>query len=96
MAEVGEDDLLEVDLVHLPARVVHVAACPHEERRLAFGVALADHLVNPGDGCGVAAGAGQETVARDDFLDRADELRLGLREDDQMVADPLQVGDDVR
>ena len=62
MAEVGEDDLLEVDLVHLPARVAHVPVGPHQQRRLPLGVALTDHLVNAGDRCGVAARARQEAA----------------------------------
>ena len=59
-AEVGEDDLLEVDLVELPAGVVDVAVGPHEQRRLPRGVGLADHVVHARDEPRLAPRAGEE------------------------------------
>src|SRR5258708_14187258 len=96
VAEVGEDDLLEVDLVQLPAGVVDMAVGPYEQRRLPLGVALTNHLMNASHGRRIAARACEEAMARDDLLDRPDQLPLALGEDDQGVADPLQGGGDVR
>ena len=45
---------------------------------------------------GVRARAGEQTVAGEDLLDRAGELRAAVGEDDQVIADALEVGDDVR
>ena len=95
-SQVGEDDLLEVDLVELPAGVVDVPVGAHEQRRLALGVALADHVVNARDGCRVAARAGEEAVAREDLVDRPGKLEWRPGEDHEVVADPFEVGDDVR
>ena len=95
VAEVGEHDLLEVDLVLLPAAVVDVPVGAHEQRRLPFGVALADDVVHARDARGVAARAGQQPVARDDLRDRSVQLRGALGERDQVIADALELGDDV-
>ena len=81
--------------MQLPARVVDVAVGAHEQRRLALGVALADHLVDARDRGRVGARAGQEAVAREDLVDRPDELGVRLGEDHEVVADALEVGDDV-
>jgi hypothetical protein len=59
-------------------------------------VAGLDHLVHARDGLRVVAQPGQEPVARDDLLEWAGELRAGPREDHEVIADALQVGDDVR
>ena len=81
--------------MHRPARVVDVAVRAHEQRRLPLGVALAHDLVQPRYVLGLVARAGQQAVRRDDLLDRADELRPAGGEDDEVVADALEVGDDV-
>jgi hypothetical protein len=52
--------------------------------------------VDTRDGGAVRARPGEQTMAGEDLLDRADELRAAVGEDDQLVADPLEVGDDVR
>ena len=95
LAEIREDDLLEVELVHRPARVVDVAVRADEKRRLPLGMALAHDLVQARDVVRLVARAGEEPVRRDDLLDRPDELRPARREDDEVVADPLEVGKDV-
>ena len=96
IAEVGEDDLLEVHLVQLPARVVDVAVRAYEQRRLTFGVALADHLVHPRDGRRVGARSGEQAMACDDLVDRRGSERARVGQDHEVVAHPLEIGDDVR
>ena len=73
-----------------------MAVRAHEQRRLPLGVALADHLVDARDRGGFRARAGEQAVAGEDLVDRAGELRATAREDDQLIADPLEIGDDVR
>ena len=48
------------------------------------------------DGGRIGARPGEQPVAGDDLVDRAGELDPRLREDDEVIADPLEVGDDVR
>ena len=97
VAEVREHDLLEVDLVQLPAGVVDVAVGAHEQRGLALGVALADHVVDARDRRRIGARPGQQAMARDDLVDRRRRAaRCRGREDHEVIADPLEVGDDVR
>ena len=79
----------------LPAAVVDVPVRAHEQRRLPFGVALADDVVHARDARGVAARAGQQSVAGDDLRDRSVQLRGALGERDQVIADALELGDDV-
>src|SRR5215813_8694143 len=74
VAEIRENDLLEIDLVQLPPRVVDVPVRAHEEARLAVGVTLADHRVDACDLLRVAACAGEEPMARQDVVDRPHEL----------------------
>ena len=76
-AEIGEDDLFEVDLVHLPGRVVHVAVGAHEQRRLTLGVALADHVVHSRDRRRIGALRGEQAMAsRRSRRSDADELHV--------------------
>ena len=49
-----------------------------------------------GSVCVVAAGPGQPVVGGEQRLDLAGEPHLGVDEHDEVVADPLEVGDDVR
>lgn len=60
-----------------------------------LAVARVDHREPAVERAGIAAGADQELVALDNRVDVADELHLGRRQDDEVVADALQVGDDV-
>src|SRR4051812_10135339 len=96
VAEVGEHDLLEIHLVRLPTCVVHVPVHAHEQARLARGVGLADHIVGARNSGRVAARAREEPMTREDLVDRRGELRVRFGEDHEVVADPFEVGDDVR
>ena len=93
---VGEHDLLEIDLVDLPAAVVDMAVGAHEQCRLTLGVAFADHIVDARDGRRVGSRACEDPVRCENLVDRTDELRAGPREDHEVVADAFEVGDDVR
>ena len=57
-----------------------MAVGAHEQRRLALGVARADHLVHARDRRRVAARAGEQPVAGEDLVDRAGELGVRRRE----------------
>ena len=73
-----------------------MAACADEQARLPLGVALPDHLVHAGNGRRIGAWPGQQPVRREHLVDRAGELDPRLREDHEVIADPFEVGDDVR
>ncbi len=50
---------------------------------------------SPGRACAVATGAGQSVVGREQLVDLAGDLDPRVDEHDQVVADPLEVGDQV-
>src|SRR5207248_9828322 len=72
-AQVAQHDLLELDVVHLPACVVETAVRAHEQRRLSLRVTLVDDRVEATDRRGVRSCAGQDTLAGDDVVDRTRE-----------------------
>ena len=80
----------------LPAAVVDVSVGPHEQGGLPLGVAFADDAVHARNACGVGTRTGQQPVAGDDLRDRSVQLRGAPGEGDQVIADALELGDDVR
>src|SRR3954452_5804005 len=72
-----------------PSRRRNMAVGADQQRGLALGVALADHVVDPRDGARVGARPGQQAMAGDDLVDRAGELGARLGEDHEVVADAL-------
>src|ERR1022692_4653745 len=95
-AHVGQDQVLQADLAGGPRGVVARASGADQQRALPAGVAGRDDLPVSRPGAGIAAGPGELAVRGEQFPDLAGELDPGGDDHDQEVADPLQVGDQVR
>ena len=95
-AHVGEHDVLEADLLDRPGRVDDRLLGAHEQRALAVGVGLLDHLLARRQPCAVAPRPAQPAVGGEQLVDLAAELDATLGDQDQVVADALEVGDEVR
>ena len=93
---VGEQQVLEPDLVDRPRGVDDAAVEPCEQRHLAAAVALPDDLLDAGDPAERPGRAGQEPVRRDQLLDAALEPDMSLAQEDDVVGDALDVRDHVR
>jgi hypothetical protein len=63
---------------------------------LPLGVRRANHVVDVRDRGRLTSLAGEQPVARENLVDGTGELPVALGEDHDVVADPLEVGDDVR
>ena len=68
----------------------------HEQRCLPLSVSFFDNVMDTGHCRRIGARTHEPLVKTHDLLDVASELDARGREDDQVIADPLQVGDDVR
>ena len=99
LAHVGEDELLEADRLRLPASwqdSSRVAVQAREEMSLASGEVRA-HDRQPADqGRRFSRRTGEHAVTAKQVVDLARDLDLPRREDDEVVADALQLGDHVR
>lgn len=96
VGQVGQDDVLQADVAHRPAGVGDRAVGAHQQRGLPVGVAGPDHVRDAADRIAVVPRADQLPVRGHQVVDRAGELHLGGVEHDQVVADALQVGQQVR
>ena len=70
-------------------------SAPHDERALLVGVALADDLLIAREGAAVASWPGQPVMGCEQLVDVACDPNPGVDEHDEVVTDPLQVGDEV-
>ena len=93
---VGEHQVLESEAAHRPRRVEDGCVGADDEGALPVGVARRDDVLVGRQRGRVAARAGEPQVAVEQRLDVALDPDLGVDEHDEVVADPLQVGDDVR
>ena len=84
--------------MHRPGRGSHsrVVVGVDQQRRPRPGVAGLDHGVVARHNLGLRTRPDEHFVLSDERGDVAGELDAGRREDDEVVADPFQVGDDVR
>ncbi len=64
--------------------------------RLAVGVRLTDDGLIGGESQRIASGSGEDTMLGEEFVDVAGEADLAVGEHDQVVADPLDVAQQVR
>ena len=93
---VGEQQLLERDLVDRPRRVDDRAVGRDEQRELPAAVALADDLAHAADRPERPPRPHQDAVGVEQRLDVALEAHAAAGEQDDVVADALDVGDHVR
>ena len=96
LPHVGQHDVLEAELLHRPGGVEHRAVAPHQQGALAIGVALLNDLLPGRERCRVAARPDQPAVRRQQVVDLTGHLEPRIDEHDQVVAHPLQVGDEMR
>jgi hypothetical protein len=90
---VGEDDVLEADLLDRPGGVDDRLLGANEQRALTVGVRLLDHLLASRQPCAVAPRPAQPAVGGEELVDLAGELDVTFGDEDQVVADALEVGD---
>src|ERR1017187_4772665 len=95
-AQVGQDQVLQPDLVDGPGGVADRAAGADQQRALPAGVARRDDPPVGRQAGGIEAGPGQLAVRGEQFPDLAGYLHPRGDEHDQVVADPLQVAYQVR
>src|SRR5215831_1548217 len=76
LAEIGEHDVLQRDVAHLPGGIEERAVQPYEQCRLACRVALLDDVVDAGDGGGIGARPDEQLVSTDNLVDLAHELHM--------------------
>jgi hypothetical protein len=96
LRHVGQDQVFEGELFDGQRRVVDRGGAAHDQGGLPVGMAVLDHLGAGGQVGGLAAGTGEPVVAGQQLLDLAGDADPGGDEHDQVVADALQVGDQVR
>lgn len=69
---------------------------PDDEGGLALGVALLDHHLTRRKGSGIAARTGQHLVGGEELVDRSVDGDAALHHDDDVIAHPLDVGEEMR
>ena len=95
VGEVGQDDVLQGDLVRRPGGI-GIRPLARTSKVDCRSVWLARITRRPRRRLAVVARADQLPVLGDQVFDRADELDLGGVQHDQVVADPFEVGQQVR
>ena len=93
---VGEQELLEADGLDRPRRIDDRPVGDGEQRQLAAAVPLADDLAHAADRAERPPRAGQEPVRLEQLLDVALQADAAAGQQHDVVADALDVGDDVR
>ena len=68
---------------------------PDEQCRLPFAVTLPDHVVRARHRRPIGSWPGQKAMAREDLVDLPHQLSAPRGEDHEVVADSLEIGDDV-
>ena len=95
-AQVGEDHLLEADLADLDARVRRGAVATYESDQLTLGRSLLDHVLTPQQDVDPLTRTADEVVLCQQRLGRPGDHDVPMRQHDEVVTDPLEVGDEVR
>ena len=93
---VGEQKLLEADGIDGPGGIDDRPVGDGEHRQLAPAVALANHLAHAADRAERPPRAGQEPVRLEQLVDVPLEADAAAGQQHDVVADALDVGDDVR
>src|SRR5207249_4614768 len=84
-AEVTEDDLLQIDLPHIPARVEDGPLDPYERGGLAVRVRPVDDGADSRDGAGPPR-SGDHAMGADQVRDVTGDRHLAVSKDHQVVA----------
>ena len=96
VGQVGEHQVLQGDAADGQRRVAHRAVGADQQGALAVGAGGPDHRGHPGDPVRVAAGPTSSLCRSSRSSTGLEQLHPGRLEHDQVVADPLQVGQQVR
>ena len=96
LAHVGQHEVFEADLLDGPGRVVDRRIALHEEGALSFGVGRFDDVLIGREAGGVAARPDEPVVGGQELLDVSGDPHSGRGQQDQVVAHPFQVADQVR
>ena len=71
---VGENEVLQVNLLHRPRGVVDRAISSHEEGALLVRVTGLDDLLVAGKGAGITSGSAESAMGREELLDFSGQL----------------------
>ena len=95
LLHVREDEVLQAELADRPGRVEDRRVGADHARALPVGVARGDDLLVGGQPGRSRRGPGEPVVRGQQLVDVAGDLHPGVDQHDQVVADPLEVGDQV-
>src|SRR5580700_3468714 len=94
-AHIGDYQVFERNRPDCPGRVENRVAGADQERALLVCMTFLDYLLTGWQAARIPASPGKPVVRREQLADLSGDLHPGGDEYDEVVADPLQVGDQV-
>ena len=93
LSQVGQDRFLETGIANIPARIDQMPICLDQNRRLAFRMRGKHNIVQRGKAGSINPRTNEVAVRLREVVDVAGVLHLTLVENDEIVADSLELAD---
>src|ERR1051326_2647814 len=96
LAQIRQHNIFHRHVLHFPGGVEDRPICPYQECRLAVGVTGLDDGMHAANRCFILAWPNQSLVRLRNLLYIVRKLDMRCRENDEIVANALQIADDMR